>query len=162
LPQGKCSTLFLILFFITLTPRVEWFTKSMSLHTSPPRSRCTFLQIRCSQIESSIPAELARKNKCGLRIMFDQRSVRARNGERCWKFEYSSNEADERQPGKGNSNSHGARPVHAIIAMIKWIPTSRLSIENSLSLAERSVRGQNSEIPRDIHDYAVHCHTTFT
>ena len=25
-----------------------------------------------------------------------------------------------------NSNSHGARPVHQIIAMIKWIRTSRL------------------------------------
>ena len=34
---------------------------------------------------------------------------------------------------KGNSNSHGARPVHLIITMIKWIRTSRLSINNSLS-----------------------------
>ena len=37
-------------------------------------------------------------------------------------------------PGKGHSNSHGARPVHLIITMIKWIRTSRLSIKNSLSL----------------------------
>ena len=37
-------------------------------------------------------------------------------------------------PGKGNSNSHGARPVHLIITMIKWIRTSRLSIKNSLAL----------------------------
>ena len=29
--------------------------------------------------------------------------------------------------------SHGARPVHLIIMMIKWIRTSRLSIKNSLS-----------------------------
>ena len=36
-------------------------------------------------------------------------------------------------PGKGNSNSHGARPVHLIVKMIKWIRTSRLSIKNSLS-----------------------------
>ena len=36
--------------------------------------------------------------------------------------------------GKGNSNSHGARPVHQIISMIKWIRTSRLSMKNSLSL----------------------------
>jgi len=34
---------------------------------------------------------------------------------------------------KGNSSSHGARPVHPIITMIKWIRTSRLSIKNSLS-----------------------------
>jgi len=35
--------------------------------------------------------------------------------------------------GCGNSNSHGARTVHLIITMIKWIRTSRLSIKNSLS-----------------------------
>ena len=40
---------------------------------------------------------------------------------------------DVRLPGKGNSNSHGARSVHLIITMIKWIRTSRLSIKNSLS-----------------------------
>jgi len=37
---------------------------------------------------------------------------------------------------KGNSNSHGARPVHLIITMIRWIRTSRLSIKNSLSTWE--------------------------
>jgi hypothetical protein len=40
---------------------------------------------------------------------------------------------DVRLPGKGNSNSHGARPVHLVITMIKWIRTSRWSIKNSLS-----------------------------
>jgi hypothetical protein len=39
---------------------------------------------------------------------------------------------DARLPGKGNSNSHGARPVHLIITMIKWIRTSRLPIKKSL------------------------------
>jgi len=34
---------------------------------------------------------------------------------------------------KGSSNSHGARPVHLIITMMKWIRTSRLSMKNSLS-----------------------------
>ena len=42
--------------------------------------------------------------------------------------------ANFRLLGKGNSNSHGARPVHLIITMIKWIWTSRLSIKNSLSM----------------------------
>ena len=42
---------------------------------------------------------------------------------------------DIRLPGKGNSNYHGARPVHRIISMVKWIRTSRLSIKNSLSLS---------------------------
>ena len=32
--------------------------------------------------------------------------------------------------------SHGARPVHLIITMIKWIRTSRLSIKNSLYLGD--------------------------
>ena len=41
---------------------------------------------------------------------------------------------DVRLPRKGNSSSHGARPVHLIITMIKWIRTRRLSIKRSLSL----------------------------
>jgi len=45
----------------------------------------------------------------------------------------TTRKVDTRLPGKGNSNSHGARPVHLIITMIKWIRTSRLSIKNSLS-----------------------------
>ena len=47
-----------------------------------------------------------------------------------------------RLPGKGNSNSHGARPVHLIITMIKWIRTSRLSITYSFfGDVGRKVRG---------------------
>ena len=37
---------------------------------------------------------------------------------------------DVRLPEKGNSKSHGARPFHLIITMIKWIRTSRLSRKN--------------------------------
>jgi len=40
---------------------------------------------------------------------------------------------DVRLPGKGNSNSHGAKPVHLIITMIEWIRTNRLLIKNLLS-----------------------------
>ena len=43
-----------------------------------------------------------------------------------------SRKVDVRPSRKGNLNSHSARPVHLIIAMIKWIWTSRLSIQNSL------------------------------
>ena len=39
---------------------------------------------------------------------------------------------DTRLPGKENSNSHGARPVHQIISSMKWSGTSRLSIKDSL------------------------------
>jgi len=44
---------------------------------------------------------------------------------------------DERLPVKGNSNSHGERPVHLNITMIKWIRNSRLSLKNSLSLSRK-------------------------
>ena len=44
---------------------------------------------------------------------------------------------DVRLPGKGDSNSHGARPVHQIIPVIKWIWTSRLSVKISLSRLTR-------------------------
>ena len=40
---------------------------------------------------------------------------------------------DVRLPGKRNSNSHGARPVHLIITIIKWTRTSRLSIKKTPS-----------------------------
>ena len=41
---------------------------------------------------------------------------------------------DVRLPGKGNSNTHNARPVHLIITMIKWIRTSKWSMKKSLSV----------------------------
>ena len=41
---------------------------------------------------------------------------------------------DVRLPGKENSNSYGARPLHTMITMVKEIRTGRLSIQNSLSL----------------------------
>ena len=47
--------------------------------------------------------------------------------------------------GKGNSNSHGARPVHLIITMIRWIRTSRLSIKNSLCWGSRTIGGDAAE-----------------
>jgi len=51
---------------------------------------------------------------------------------------------NSRLPGKGNSNSLGARPVYIIITMMKWIRTSRLSIKNSLF----DERGHNLPGPR--------------
>ena len=43
-----------------------------------------------------------------------------------------------RPPGKGNSNFHGAWPVHLIITMIKWMRIIRLSIRVSLSVGTLS------------------------
>jgi len=41
-------------------------------------------------------------------------------------LDQATRKVDVRLPRKGNSNSHGARPVHLIISMIKWIRTIRL------------------------------------
>jgi hypothetical protein len=48
----------------------------------------------------------------------------------------SARKVDVRLPGKENSNSHGARPVHLITRMIELIRTSRLAMKDSLSLAK--------------------------
>ena len=58
-------------------------------------------------------------------------------------------EVDARLPGKGNSNSYGARPVHQIISMIKWIRTIRLSIKYPLFLSpETRPLGKPAPPPR--------------
>ena len=44
---------------------------------------------------------------------------------------------DMRLPGKGNSNTYGARPAH----LIKWFRASRLSIKNSPSARGLGFRG---------------------
>ena len=53
---------------------------------------------------------------------------------------------DVRLPGKGNSNSHVARPFHLTITMIKWIRTSRLSNKNSLSVQEDAGRRREAAL----------------
>ena len=49
-------------------------------------------------------------------------------------------QVDVRLPGKGTPNPHGARPVHLIITMIKWVHTSGLSIKNSLALQGKTAK----------------------
>ena len=51
-----------------------------------------------------------------------------------------SRKVDIRLPGKGNANSHGARPVHQIISTIKWIRTGKVSMTNS-SLSVQGRKG---------------------
>ena len=48
-------------------------------------------------------------------------------------FSLRFGKVDVRLPRKRNSNSHGARPVLQSISTIKWIRTSSLSINKSLS-----------------------------
>jgi len=57
--------------------------------------------------------------------------LRPDSGPRHLNVSFVFRKVDVRLPGHGNSNSHGARPVHLIITMIKWIRTSRLSIKKS-------------------------------
>ena len=47
-------------------------------------------------------------------------SVNVRQGSVTPADDAASIKVDIRLPGKGNPNSHGARPVHEIIMMIKW------------------------------------------
>ena len=54
---------------------------------------------------------------------------------------------DVRLPGKGNSNSSGARPDHPIITMIKWFRTG-LSIRDSLSGIPHKARNVSVLKPR--------------
>ena len=70
-------------------------------------------------------------------------ATRSKTGANCTQNPHLRRKVDVRLPGKGNSNSHGARPVHLIITMIKWIRTSRLSIKNSTPWATRSKTGAN-------------------
>ena len=63
---------------------------------------------------------------------------------------------DVRLPGKGNSNSHGARPVHLSITMIKWIRTRRLSTKNCLSPCPKDQEMAKSTLPRVTHHRPGH------
>jgi hypothetical protein len=59
---------------------------------------------------------------------------------------------DVRLPGKGNSNSRCARPVHLIITMSKWFRTSSSSTKKSLCLINMLERLQVESGPlRAVH-----------
>ena len=53
---------------------------------------------------------------------------------------------DARLPGRGISNFNGARPVHPIITMMKWIRTSRSSIKEFLSRSAISAHCQANDL----------------
>ena len=60
----------------------------------------------------------------------------------------STRKVDARLPGKGNSTSHGARPVHLVITMMKWIRTGRLSMKDSFSRAHLLALCQTVRAPQ--------------
>ena len=82
---------------------------------------------------------------CGYRNWYEYRSIYNREcgcGPRVAESrggDVLTGKVDISLPGKGNSNCHGARPVHQIISMIEWIWTSRLSIQNSLVNSDLSL-----------------------
>ena len=57
----------------------------------------------------------------------------------------NTRKVDVRLPGKGNSNSNGARPVQLIIIMIKWIRTYRCEdVAHALVDAGANVNAKNN------------------
>jgi len=72
-------------------------------------------------------------------------------------FAGPARKVDVRIPGKGNSNSHGARPVHLIITMRKWIRTSRLLINNFLAgpVVIHAVGGTRNPKPKPLNPFGI-------
>jgi hypothetical protein len=98
---------------------------------SPEPLRSCFLKSRTRRCRPRTCVRVRRTRECQRRTCVCLRRTCVSNtGRVCAGL---SKKVDVRLPGKGNSNSHGARPVHEIISMKTWIRTSRLSIENSLS-----------------------------
>ena len=60
---------------------------------------------------------------------------------------------DVRLSGKGNSNSHGARPVHLIITMPKWILTGMIPTMNSL--IEETHTAKVAEVFGNVNDFGA-------
>jgi len=92
-----------------------------------------------SSLQRALPTETkvesgTSQSKSGTSVNLSNKGLQTNFWDRAGGIETHSRKADVRLPGKGNSNSHGARPVHLIITMIKWTRTSRLSIKNSLSI----------------------------
>ena len=100
-----CMLMFLCFFDINPTHKGGHVTKHRSFpqHWSSPPSHLPIPWTLCTQPRSA------------LRCTADARPRKV----------------DIRLPGKGDSNSHGARPAHQ---KHRWTRTSRLSIKNSLSL----------------------------
>ena len=58
-----------------------------------------------------------------------------------------SRKVDVRLPGKESSNSHGARPVHLIITMIKWIQSG--SLHGRDRTREQGINRAHVHVPTD-------------
>ena len=84
----------------------------------------------------------------GFRVQGRQLRVQGpRDFQRGWIGDWK---VDARLPGKGDLNSHGAKPIHLIITVIELIRTSRLSIKNALPGSEIPV-ALTSQVRTPIH-----------
>ena len=89
--------------------------------------------------EKPLYGETAEQSRCRFQTQPGRETTLWDSDRKSVRFRVSrTRKIDVRLPEKVNSNSHGARPVHLIITMIKWIRASRLSIQNSLSYLEET------------------------
>ena len=89
------------------------YSGTPSLHAPLlPRGNC---QINTSNWASCAGLRVGRKSRCVVINTYQ------------WTPSHQPRKVDIRLPGKENSSSHGARPAHQTISMIKWVRTSMLS-----------------------------------
>ena len=106
--------------------------------------QCAVCQNRVQQAHHHPPTDPSRaRNKFRVRVNIQPRKA-GTYGIRLAFGMSGTRKVDIKLPGKGNSGSHGARPVHQIILVIKWIRTSELSMKNSLYLYRSDVGGPNA------------------
>jgi len=113
--------------------RISFYTRSCTVyHESSrdtyPASHTTTSAFRLTHDPSSQRAR-REQTKSSASVLFSIVEMSHSIDVDCWQ---GTGKVDVRLPVKGDSKSHGARPVHPIITAIKWIWTSRLSIKNSL------------------------------
>ena len=109
-----------------LGERLVFYCRTTSASTAPRTPRrtcCPYAYVLITVLRVSRSCELFQE--CGVE---GSRAGGGRGATGVVAARTVPGKVDVRLPGKGNSNTHGARPVHLIISMIKWIRTSRLSI----------------------------------
>ena len=128
---------------------IKWIrTSRLSIKSAPDRVRLppggsqsenNYFTEMCSGSEAGLCLRLidfVYHSTLGLRVITKKRHPHAPDRIR---LPPGTRKVDVRLPGKGNSNSHGARPFHLVITMIKWIRTSRLSTLSRINAPWRSI-----------------------
>ena len=108
-----------------------------------PRKRAQTGQRLPPQPSTPIPRLLQNRHpnfQTLLNPLPETRNPKPGNRKHLFTFPTPHRKVDVWLPGKGNSNPHGARPIHQIITMMKWSWASRLSINKSRSTLRRCSR----------------------